>query len=105
MSDTKDLVAPLLASLLTPAIAGAGVWLQGHLSNRDDRFRAKLAREETVEMIELLEKWMKIQGLACSPEEFNEVKRTARQRLDDLYQALDKVQKSKPKNSEAQRSL
>jgi hypothetical protein len=95
-----------LLPLLTLVVAGGGAWLQQLLHSRDDRYRGKLARDETLEMIELLEKWMKIQEMACSPEEFQQVRKAARQRLDDMYLTLDKVQKSQMKHTtEPPRSL
>jgi hypothetical protein len=92
--DLKDLIP-----LLTPAVAGGGVWIQGLLRKRDDRNRGKLARDEMVEMIDLLDKWMRTQEMACSPEEFQEVKKAAHQRLDDMYLTLNKLQESQTKHT------
>jgi hypothetical protein len=95
-----------LLPLVTPAVAAGGIWVQGLLQARDDRYRGKLARDEAVEMIELLEKWMKTQEMACSPEEFQQVKRVARQRLDDMYLALEGVhEKSQPQHTETRPPL
>lgn len=86
---------PLIATLLTAALGAAGVLLQEWRQRRDDRYRQNRARTEASEMVSFVEKWIAAQKLACSPEEFEQAKQTARLQLERVYSSLLNVQEAK----------
>ena len=91
----KDVVLPLVATVLTAVLGAAGVLLQEWRQKRDDHHRRRQERVEASEMIEFVQKWIQTQQLACSPEELVQVKQTARQQLEGIYNSLVKVQEAK----------
>jgi len=91
----KDFVFPLAATILTAVLGAAGVLLQEWRQKRDDHHRRRQERAEASEMVEFVQKWIQTQQLACSPEEFQQVKQTARQQLESVYNSLVKVQEAK----------
>ena len=86
---------PIVATLLTAAIGAAGVLLQEWRQRRDERYRQNRARTEASEMVSFIDKWVAAQKLACSPEEFEQAKQTARLQLERVYSALVKEQEAK----------
>ncbi|MDQ1593264.1 MAG: hypothetical protein QOG71_3891 [Pyrinomonadaceae bacterium] len=89
------IVAAFLTAFLTAALGGAGVLLQEWRQKRDDRHRRKQARIEATEMISFIEKWVQTQQLTCSAEDFEDVKKKARQKLERVYYSLIKVDEAK----------
>jgi positive regulator of sigma E activity len=82
------------ATLLTAILGGGGVFLEWR-QRRDERHQRRQARTEATEMVSFVEKWIATQQLACSPEEFEQVKMSAHRQLDRLYNSLLDMQEAK----------
>lgn len=96
--DYLPLLAALLtafATLLTAILGGGGVFLQEWRQRRDERHQRRQARTEATEMVSFVEKWIATQQLACSQEEFEQVKMSAHRQLDRLYKSLLDMQEAK----------
>lgn len=102
MEKIKDLL-PIIASVLTATLGAAGVLLQEWRQQRDERHRRSQARAEAAEMVEFVERWLKTQQLACSPEDFERAKQTARVQLERIYASL--LVKHEPKRHVEERSF
>jgi hypothetical protein len=93
--DIIEKLVPVVITLLTAAIGAAGVLVQEWRQKRDDNHQRKRARAEASEMVSLIEKWIQTQQLACSEEEFAQVKQTARQQLEHVYSSMLTMQEVK----------
>jgi len=87
MNSFKEFL-PILATLFTAIFGAGGVLLRDWLQKRDNQHQRKEARLEAAELISVIEKWIATQQLICSPEEFEQVKLSARKKLDRVYSAL-----------------
>lgn len=103
--ESNDLIAVLVRYLLGPTIllilGWLFGWLDGYIRNRGAHTQRKLARDETLEVIQILEKWLNAQEIACTPEDFKQVKTKVRERLNDILRTLE----ASPQTTQAQRSL
>jgi len=63
----------LLPILITPLLGAVGILLQELRHKRDSRFQRQQARSEATELIDLIQKWLQAQQLACSAEELERV--------------------------------
>jgi hypothetical protein len=89
-----------LAPLIAPFMAAGGVLTQELVRARGQHNKRQQARNEAAEMMAFLEKWIKTQELACSPEEFEQVKQIARQQLYDIHATLARLQKTQSQEAE-----
>jgi hypothetical protein len=84
--------------------AGA-VLLQEQMRARGRNHKRQSARTEAVETMAALEKWIKAQELACSPEELQQAKQAARRQLDEIFQSLARLQEAQLQPGEARPML
>ena len=87
----QQLVEILKEHAVGPVIAGTigaiGIGLRQLYQTRNLRYKLQQAYSDMVEKIDFIEKWLRVKQQACSPEEFDIVKRSVSRQLEEIYSA------------------
>ena len=93
--NTENFLKYFGGPLITAVLGATGFWIQDLFRKRDARNNRGAARAEATETVNFIEKWLQTQQLVCPANEFEVIKQTARQQLDQVYATLTHLHAAK----------
>ncbi|MFO1350507.1 MAG: hypothetical protein U1F68_07475 [Gammaproteobacteria bacterium] len=84
----KDFLLALLGPAVTTLIGAFGIWFQEWRQAHSAAHQRRQSRQEALDTVDFLERWLRTQRRVCAPGEFEQIKQKVQPQLESLYQNL-----------------